>query len=233
MRANEAAWYDQHYQQAQESLGPWYTFSLPYLAEILQPQSKVVELGCGQGLMLREIAHRKLVREENLFGLDQSPTAVDFVRRALPEAHAAVGDIYNLEFEKNFFDVCLLMETIEHLEEPEPALKQIFSVIAPGGRLLVSYPNFPRPDWRVFRMIAEALNKPHWVVLQPIDKIYRVSHVVRIVESVGFNFELGIGSGYGPPYFYRWEAAWMTRALNSLGLWRLSFHPILVFQKPR
>jgi hypothetical protein len=95
----------------------------------------------------------------------------------------------------------------------------------------VSYPNFARPDWRVFRWLAERLNRPQWVVLQPIDKLYRVSQVIRMVEGAGFNFEQGIGSGYGPPFFYRFERDWMTKALNALGLWRLSFHPILVFRK--
>ena len=232
MQANEAAWYDEHYRQAQTSLGPWYKFSLPYLKSVVTDRMKVIEMGCGQGLLLREIAQRKLVPEENIYGMDQSQTAVDFVRRALPKAHAATGDIYHLQYDKDFFDVCLLMETIEHLEEPKPALEQMFAVVAPGGRLLVSYPNFPRPDWRLFRWIAERLNRPHWVVLQPIDKIYRVSQVVKIVEEVGFKLERGIGSGYGPPYFYRLEADWMTRFLNVLGLWRLSFHPILVFRKP-
>lgn len=231
MRANEAAWYDQHYQQVQESLGAWYAFSLPYLKTIVLPSTRLVDLGCGQGLFLRELARRQWLPEENLYGLDQSQTAVDYVRRALPKAHAAVGDIYHLEYDRNFFNVCLLMETIEHLEDPAPALKQIHTVMAPGGRLLVSYPNFPRLDWRLFRLAAEALGKPQWVVLQPIDKIYRVSQVKRIVEAAGFAFEQGIGSDYGPPYFYRWETDWMTRCLNSLGLWKFSFHPILVFRK--
>jgi 2-polyprenyl-3-methyl-5-hydroxy-6-metoxy-1,4-benzoquinol methylase len=124
------------------------------------------------------------------------------------------------------------METIEHLEEPGPALAQIVSVMKSGGALLVSYPNFARPDWRIFRWLAEMLKMPHRVVLQPIDKIYRVSEVIRIVERAGFNFEQGIGSGYGPPFFYRFEKDWMTKSLNALGLWRLSFHPILVFRKP-
>jgi hypothetical protein len=70
------------------------------------------------------------------------------------------------------------------------------------------------------------------VVLQPIDKIYRVSQVMRMVEGAGFEFVQGIGSGYGPPFFYRFERDWMTKALNALGFWRLSFHPILVFRQP-
>lgn len=233
MQANEAEWYDEHYQQIQTAEWVcWYKFSLPYLRSVLNPQTKLVELGCGQGPLLRYLAREKLLPEENIYGMDQSRTAVDLVKRVLPKAHVDTGDIYQLPYPGNFFDVCLLMETIEHLEEPLPALRQIIDVMTPGGSLLVSYPNFPRPDWRLFRFLAERLNKPKWVVLQPIDKIYRVSEVIRIVESAGFQFERGIGSGYGPPFFYRFETDWMTKLLNSLGLWRLSFHPILVFRKP-
>jgi len=233
MQANEAAWYDEHYQQIQTAEWVcWYKFSLPYLRSILNPQTKLVELGCGQGPLLRYLAREKLLPEENIYGMDQSRTAVDLVKRALPKAHVETGDIYQLPYAKDSFDVCLLMETIEHLEEPVPALGQIAGASKPGGALLVSYPNFARPDWKLFRFLAECLNKPKWIVLQPIDKIYRVSDVIRIVESAGFRFEQGIGSNYGPPFFYRFEADWITKALNAFGLWRLSFHPILVFRKP-
>jgi len=233
MQANEAAWYDAHYQQIQTTEWVcWYKFSVPHLKRILSPQSKLVELGCGQGPLLRHLAREKLLPEENIYGMDQSGTAVDFLKRALPNAHVETGDIYRLPYPKDSFDVCLLMETIEHLEEPGPALEQIIKVLKPGGTLLVSYPNFARPDWRIFRWLAEALKKPQWVVLQPIDKIYRVSQVIRVVGKAGFQFEQGIGSGYGPPFFYRFEMDWMTSTLNALGLWRLAFHPILVFRKP-
>ena len=232
MQANEAAWYDDFYRQAPPVWAPWYKFSLPYLRTVLTPQTKLIELGCGQGNILRYLAQESLLPEENIYGMDQSRTAVDFVKRLLPKAHLDTGDIYRLEYPKNSFDVCLLMETIEHLEDPLPALKQIIEAMKPGGALLVSYPNFARPDWRLFRFLAEHLNKPEWVVLQPIDKIYRVSEVIGIIVRAGFAFEQGIGSGYGPPYFYRFETDWMTRGLNALSLWRLSFHPILVFRKP-
>jgi 2-polyprenyl-3-methyl-5-hydroxy-6-metoxy-1,4-benzoquinol methylase len=233
MQANEAAWYDAHYQQIQTGEWVcWYRFSLAYLRSILTPQTHLLELGCGQGPLLRQLVREKLLPEQNIYGMDQSRTAVDFLKRALPHAHVDTGDIYRLSYPTDFFDVCLLMETIEHLEEPSTALAQIANVLKPGGALLVSYPNFARPDWRLFRAMAEALNKPHWVVLQPIDKIYRVSQVARLGEAAGFQFERGVGSGYGPPWFYRFEADWMTRSLNTLGLWRYSFHPILVFRKP-
>jgi 2-polyprenyl-3-methyl-5-hydroxy-6-metoxy-1,4-benzoquinol methylase len=232
MQANEAAWYDSFYHSIQTQLGPWYKFALPYLRTVLTRDSRLVELGCGQGLLLRSIVHEKLLPEENIYGMDQSRIAIDVVKGFLPKAHLDTGDIYQLQYPKDFFQVCLLMETIEHLQDPAPALEQIHSVIARTGILLVSFPNFLHLAWLAARLLGDALNKPNWLVRQPIDRIYTIFQVIRIVERAGFKFERGIGSGYGPPILYLYEKEWMTNGLNALGLWWLSFHPILVFRKP-
>jgi len=231
-QAKEAGWYDDFYRTVQASWAPWYRYTLPHLASVLTPRTRLLELGCGQGHILRHLVEQKLLPEENIHAIDQSTTAVEFVKERLPRAHLSVGDIYGLEFASDTFEACLLMETIEHLEEPMPALREIHRVIAPGGLLYLSFPNFLSLPWLPFRILAEKLNKPHWIVLQPIDKIYTVFHVIKLARQAGFEFLEGIGSGYGPPYIYRWEKDWMTRTLNRLRLWRFSFHPILVFRKP-
>ena len=231
--AKEADWYDKHYDKfaTLKKMGPWYRFIIPHLSSVLTPQTKLLELGCGQGLLLQHLVENKLLLEENIYAIDQSKTAVELAKQTLPSAHLNVGDIYRLEFTRKTFDVCLLMETIEHLEEPMPALAQIHSVLAPDGLLYVSFPNFLHLPWLVVRILAEKLNHPNWIVLQPIDKIYTVFSVIKIVERAGFKFVQGIGSNYGPPVLYPLEKDWMTNFLNALRLWRLSFHPILVFRK--
>ena len=232
MLAKEQEWYDEFYRQEQTKFAPWYKFAIPHLRSRLTPDTKLVDLGCGQGHLLRHLAREKLVSEERLYGLDQSATALEFVKKWLPAAHAQVGDIYRLEYPKDSFQVCFFMETIEHLEEPGPALEEIKSVIAPGGLLYLSFPNFLHLPWLAVRLLSDLLNKPNWIVRQPVDKIYTVPQVIRIVKQAGFELECGIGSNYGPPVFYPLEREWVTKSLNALGLWWLSFHPILVFRKP-
>jgi 2-polyprenyl-3-methyl-5-hydroxy-6-metoxy-1,4-benzoquinol methylase len=231
--AKEAGWYDDFYRVTPTGIGPWYYLMIPHLRSVLTQQTKLLELGCGQGAFLHYLVEKKILPEENIFAIDQSETAVNFAKKILPGAHLNVGDIYRLEFKPDTFDVCLLMETIEHLEEPMTALTQIHSVVAPGGLLYVSFPNFLHLPWLAVRILAEKLNHPNWIVLQPVDKIYTVFNVIKLVEQAGFKFKQGTGSNFGPPIFYRLEKEWMTNFLNTLHLWWLSFHPILVFQKPR
>jgi SAM-dependent methyltransferase len=229
--AKEADWYDDFY-RAVQVMGPWYYFMIPDLLTVLHARTRLLELGCGQGHILRYLAEKNVLPQHNIYAIDQSKTAVDFVKQRLPQAHLATGDIYRLEFPADFFDVCLLMETIEHLDEPVSALCQIFSVTAPDGLLYVSFPNFLHLPWLVVRLLADLLNKPNWIVRQPVDKIYTVCGVIRLVRKAGFKFERAIGSNYGPPVLYSLEREWVTRSLNAMRLWWISFHPILVFRKP-
>ena len=231
-KKSDADWYDEFYRKEQVGLAPWYRFLLPALKEELRPATRLVELGCGQAHILRLLAQQNLLPEENITGVDQSQTAVDSARQKLPKAEMMVGDIYKLDnLPDGNFDICLLMETIEHLEQPEIPIANIRRILKPNGLLFVSFPNYLHLPWLVVRILAEKLNHPNWIVLQPVDKIYTVFSVIRLFRKGGFRFVKGVGSNYGPPVFYPLETDGITRTLNKLRLWRLSLHPILVFQK--
>jgi 2-polyprenyl-3-methyl-5-hydroxy-6-metoxy-1,4-benzoquinol methylase len=214
-------------------MGPWYYFMIPQIVSLLTNKTKLVELGCGQGHLLRYLVEKQQIQERQIWAMDQSKTAVEFVKKRMPDAHVFTGDIYQLELEPETFNICLFMETIEHLEDPAPALKNIYSILAAGGWLFVSFPNFLHLPWLLVRVLSDLLNKPNWIVRQPVDKIYTVFGVIKLLKKAGFKFDHGIGSNYGPPVLYPLEKEWMTNGLNKLGLWWLSFHPILVFRKPQ
>ena len=229
---HDADWYNEFYQTRQEGLAPWYRFLLPELQRDLRTDQQLLELGCGQAHVLRLLSQSGMIAPENLTGIDQSQAAIDFSSRNLPKAHFKVDDIYVLgKLGDAKYDACLLMETIEHLENPEPALASIRRVLKPGARVYVSFPNYVHLPWLLVRILAEKLNRPNWIVLQPVDKIYTVFTVIKLFEQAGFVFNKGIGSNYGPPVLYPLETDGMTRLMNKLRLWWLSFHPILVFTK--
>lgn len=235
MRASKSDqdWYDEFYKQEQYAMPFWYRFLAPELRQTLTPATQLVELGCGQAHILRMLAGAGLLPEENITAIDQSRAAVEFAARRLPKANISVGDLYDLSsMAAGSFDICLLMETIEHLENPEGPIGNIRRILKPGGRLYVSFPNYLHLPWLITRILAEKLNRPNWVVLQPVDKIYSVFGVIRMFRRAGFELVKGIGTNYGPPLLDRLETDAITRSLNRLGLWRFSFHPILLFSKP-
>jgi hypothetical protein len=72
MQAKEAAWYDEYYKHVQTKMAPWYQYLLPDLLPELNTDSRLIELGCGQGHILRLLTRHSAIKEENIFGIDQS-----------------------------------------------------------------------------------------------------------------------------------------------------------------
>ena len=57
-------------------------------------------------------------------------TGIDFSPRS---SIVQSGDLHNLDFESDTFDIVLSIAVFEHLHSPWVAMEEIFRVIKPGG----------------------------------------------------------------------------------------------------
>jgi len=229
----QAAWYDAHYyKNVVQTLGPWHRFLLTDLIAECSLDKRLIELGCGQAPVPRLLVEKRKLLPENVHGIDQSGEAIGFAKQKLPTGHFRIHDIYDLDYPPDYFDLCLMLETIEHLEKPDVVLKKVYMQLKPGGYFYISFPNYLHLPWLAVRLLAQWLNHPNWIVLQPVDKIYTIFGVKKLAADAGFVFERAIGSNYGPPIIYPLETDGLTTWLNRRNMWWWSFHPILKFRKP-
>ncbi len=99
---------------------------------------QILDIGCGTGAMLDE-----LKPFGSVVGADFSPEALQFcVTRGAPGGLAR-ADVRRLPFADGAFDVVTAMDIIEHIDDDKAASSEIFRVLKPGGRLLVTVPAFP------------------------------------------------------------------------------------------
>jgi ubiquinone/menaquinone biosynthesis C-methylase UbiE len=99
------------------------------------PGARVLEVGCGTGIITTKIAHLPGVAEA--VGVDPSPGFVDRARRRESSCLFEVADGRALPFEDATFDGVVLATTLCHVPEPERALAEARRVLRPGGYLLV------------------------------------------------------------------------------------------------
>jgi 2-polyprenyl-3-methyl-5-hydroxy-6-metoxy-1,4-benzoquinol methylase len=100
----------------------------------------VFDIACGTGYGTDIL---RAAGAERVFGADVSSEAIEIAKNRYRSATVEfkVGDILNIDFPKNYFDVITCFETIEHVHDQEKALKEIKKVLKPNGLLIISSPN--------------------------------------------------------------------------------------------
>ena len=112
------------------------------LSHLNQFKGKLLDVGCNHGMYLQHY------QGGPRFGVDLSHS----VLKKAPKTAAlflAVGDAERLCYQENTFDAVLCSEVIEHCLDPLAVFQGIAYVLRPGGKALVTTPNYrnKRTDW--------------------------------------------------------------------------------------
>ena len=99
----------------------------------LPDNAKVADFGCGAGLFLCMIVSDGLFDPDDLYGVDTAYKA----EHTLPESGVRVGPVFP---PGEMFDIVLLMDVLEHIEDAAGALRYAADHCKPGGYLFVTLP---------------------------------------------------------------------------------------------
>lgn len=99
----------------------------------------ILDAGCGEGFTLTRL--KKEGVGKHLEGVDYSLNAISLGKKNYPSLSLKQGDIYNLPYSDNSFDLVICSEVLEHLKYPEKALEEIVRVSK--KYCLLSVPNEP------------------------------------------------------------------------------------------
>jgi len=123
------------------------------------PSPRLLDVGFGSGEFL--LRARSAGWETS--GIDFDEVAVEAARgRGLEVAH---GGLDLLADRRDEYDAVTLHHVIEHLHDPGEALRAIFRLLKPGGRLQIGTPNIDSAGRRLYGRHWRGLEAPRHLVL--------------------------------------------------------------------
>jgi 2-polyprenyl-3-methyl-5-hydroxy-6-metoxy-1,4-benzoquinol methylase len=140
----------------------------------LPPAARVLDVGCGRGVLLREIAERGF----EAHGVEVNPAAA---QGADPRAEIRIAPrLADAGYPSAFFDEVVIWHVLEHLLDPRGTLVEVRRVLRPGGRLVVAVPNFASAQARWAGPAWFHLDLPRHLHHFPL------SALLQLLRSTGF-----------------------------------------------
>ncbi|MFZ5535471.1 MAG: class I SAM-dependent methyltransferase [Patescibacteria group bacterium] len=139
---------------------------------------RFLEVGCGTGYVLRELAAMGF----RVTGLDMHGDGIRYARKRVPSATFVVGDLFDFKPAKKF-DAVGIFDVIEHIAHATKALERCRSLLNPGGMLFVTVP--ARSElWSAYDTISG--HKRRYTKAALIEALEKSGYTVRFVGYLGF-----------------------------------------------
>lgn len=118
------------------------TYLIPYLTKHIPEFSnlsefKILSVGCAEGGDLMVFSQNN----KSAAGIELSAARVEMGKKLNPEAHITTGDITKKEtLPQERFDMIILRDVIEHVNNKNAAFENIYDLLKPGGYLFMTFP---------------------------------------------------------------------------------------------
>lgn len=163
-----------------------------------------LDVGCGGGYAMMSLKNKGF----NVTGTDFDEEAVkNAQRKGLRVFH---GDLKNINFKENSFDVILLCHVIEHVPNPIEFLKECRRILKPGGYLIAITPNAASRGHNKFKESWRGLEVPRHL------QVFTPHSLSTIGVQAGFNKVIGKTCIQG--FSYLTEASKMHSRTGSFNL---------------
>lgn len=189
--------------------------ALMYCLKALEDiKGKVLDVGCGAGVMTKEI--RRLRPDLEVYGIDNNSQTIKLAKKDTQGVRFSLDDVYRLPFKDNYFEATFNYHFLEHLKSPSRALGEITRVTKKDGKIYAAVPL--EGNWSSIHALFYKL---------PAYKAMRIRYTGHLQQySFGEIKELFRAAGFQIVDYF-WSGFLLAQLVNFL------YYPLASFLKIR
>ena len=174
-----------YYQHVRREIGPL----LP------QTASRILDVGCGAGATARWLKER--YPSAHVIGWEGNAAMSDQLARNVDEAR--IVDLNGALPDPGGVDVLLLLDVLEHLEQPQAVLAHLVAGMAPAGTAIVSLPNVAHLSVSLPLLLGRFSYQDAGILDRTHRHFFVRRSVVALLDAAGLRVERGIRNGLDGP----------------------------------
>jgi methionine biosynthesis protein MetW len=160
-------------------------FDLQIIASWIEPGSRVIDLGCGEGELLKYLINHKNATGS---GIEHSESRVALcIEKGLSVLQGDINEEV-LDYPDNTFDYVILSQTLQQVYEPDTMIRSMLRI---GKKGIVSFPNFSH--WRCRLQLLSSgyapvtRQLPYEWYNTPNIRVITIKDFRKFIYEVGFN----------------------------------------------
>jgi len=177
------------------------------LAAVPDGCRRALDVGCGEGMLARELA----ARVPQVVGIDKHEPSIALAREQGPDGRVeyVLGDFLEYPFPAASFGLVSCVAALHHLD-PAAALTRMAGLLAPGGTLVVSgvarsrWSDLPLDVVAVIANLGYRAARGYWHHPSPI--VWPPSHTYREIRALAGDILPGVR--YRRHLLWRYSLTW-------------------------
>jgi methionine biosynthesis protein MetW len=181
---------EQSVQRAEQQVRAAHRFDLMTVAQLITPGAKVLDVGCGDGVLLKLLEETRQVEGR---GIEISQKGVNECVAQGLSVMQGDADTDLADYPDDAFDFVILSQTLQATHRPREVIEQMLRI---GRKAVVSFPNFGHWRMRLLLLFTGRMpvtrHLPYSWYDTPNIHFFTIRDFMALVKEIGATIETGV-----------------------------------------